>query len=539
MGQLSGNSCNIVTVFPLGLDCDSINASLPDSANGYLALYITGGTPPYNVSWSNGSQGTYLTNLTPGNYTATVTDYYGDFTATTTCSVGYESFYLEKFEKCSGGEIIYYVASTPSLFVPNKIYKLTTQTRCWESLGIEINTGQTYINAVAVKSAGPYLNCNLCQPTLPPIQIYRGPLCLTRVVHPATVIQTTYLSGNTINNYPSWTSNTQTIYYNTGTTRWTISGWTNPNAPYLQSPSTPPVGGWTIPGTVLGSINVQTGTCTTSSLNISVQTQNPACSTNTGSATITVFGGTPPYQYSLNNINFSSSNIFTNLTPGFKTVYVKDSSSPQNNGNQTFAIIPQQTFTNYSLNLNFVEQGPLSNTVNQTASFATFDKNSTFTISLSPQTQFSQPTTVQFDLLFDIATTAYTNSVNQPIITNNINVTGTTGTTVGSNTSTVPVTQTTPGIVICGGDIIITTYRITYTNCQLTDINASIGGTINQFISEVCSSNNFCVLKAYSDVTLSIRQISLTPLDCQGINTTIISRTTHAEKVGPVCPLSS
>ena len=111
MGQLSGNSCNIITILPLGLECDSINASTPQSTNGLIALFVTGGTSPYNVTWNNGSQGTLLTNLSPGNYTATVVDYYGDFTATTTCTVGYDTFYLEVLENCeTPNNNIYYLA---------------------------------------------------------------------------------------------------------------------------------------------------------------------------------------------------------------------------------------------------------------------------------------------------------------------------------------------------------------------------------------------------------------------------------------------
>ena len=94
MGLLSGNSCNIITILPLGLSCDSINASTPDATNGLIALFVTGGTPPYTINWDNGLQGSPITNLLPGDYVATVSDYYGDFTATTTCNVGYNSFYI-------------------------------------------------------------------------------------------------------------------------------------------------------------------------------------------------------------------------------------------------------------------------------------------------------------------------------------------------------------------------------------------------------------------------------------------------------------
>ena len=41
-------------------------------------------------------------------------------------------------------------------------------------------------------------------------------------------------------------------------------------------------------------------------------------------ATVSVIGGTAPYQYSLDNLTFQSSNIFTNVQRGLNTVYVKD-----------------------------------------------------------------------------------------------------------------------------------------------------------------------------------------------------------------------
>jgi len=544
MADLSGNSCNIVTLLPLGIDCDVINASTPDAANGYMAVLITGGTPPYNVYWDNGSQGTYITNLIPGNYTATVVDYYGDFSATTTCTVGYESFYLEKFQKCTliptpTPQYVYYIASTPSLFTVGKSYKLTTQTGCWNSLGLELNTGQTYVNSVAVKSSGPYNSCltcitdlNLPQPTQP----YNGPLCFTRFTHPATINQTTFNSGSTINNYLSWTAGTQTIYYNTGTTRWTISGWTTPNVPYLQNPNTPPVGTWTIPGAFISNINVTTGTCTTSPLQITVQTQNPACSTSYGSATVSVIGGTPPYVYSLDNINFTSSNFLTNLTAGPKTVYVKDSSPLQNSGSQTFSIVPLVNYTNYLLNVNFNTQGPLSNTPNQTASSASLTQNTTFNISLTPNTPFNQPTTVQFDLVFDVSTTAHTSTTTQPIITNTINVTSTTATTLNSPTTTTPTTTSSPRSGCVGAQIITSGYQITYPNCIITNTSASFSGSISQYIYEVCNTNSLCVLKGKSKITLQVKNISLSPLNCQGIDSTIITRTAIAEKTGPLCP---
>ena len=125
MSQLSGNSCSIITLLPLGVECESINASTPISANGLISIFITGGTPPYTTTWSNGSQGSYIFNLLPGSYTATTTDYYKDFTATTVCTVGSSSFYLDKFENCSNSsQYVYYLAKIPTTYVVNKIYNL-------------------------------------------------------------------------------------------------------------------------------------------------------------------------------------------------------------------------------------------------------------------------------------------------------------------------------------------------------------------------------------------------------------------------------
>lgn len=539
MADLSGNSCNIITILPLGIDCDVINASTPDASNGYMAILITGGTPPYTTTWSNGANTTYLTNLSPGNYTATVVDYYGDFSATTTCTVGYDSYYLEQFENCSSlGQYIYYLADTTSLFIPNQVYKLTTQTGCWESLGTTLYTGQTHYNSVALSSSGPYATCLICQPPTPTPVYYNGPLCLTKFIFPSTYEQTTFYSGATINNYPSWSSNTQTIYYNTGTTKWTVSGWAGANVPFLQNTSIPPIGNWTYPGAFASTIIVATGTCTSPALNLTVLPQMPSCSTNNGSATILVTGGVPPYQYSLNNIIYSTSNIFTNLTPGLKTIYVKDNGTPQNTSSQNFTITPLQTYTNYLLNLNFVEQNPTVNTIQQAANSSTYSKSATWTLGLGPNIPFVNPTTVKFDITFDVSTTAYTNSTDVPVITNTINVSGVNGTFVPGPVSTTPITQTVTRPSCSGGNIITSTYRTSYLNCTMSNTTQTISGLINQNIYEVCNNNSFCLLRAYSNITMTVKKISMTPLNCQGIDSTVISRTTSAVNFGPLCPVN-
>jgi hypothetical protein len=74
-----------VTILPLGATCNLTQPTPENIYSGILDLVITGGTPPYTVTWSPGGNGQTLFNQGPGIYTATVTDLWKDFTAVTTC----------------------------------------------------------------------------------------------------------------------------------------------------------------------------------------------------------------------------------------------------------------------------------------------------------------------------------------------------------------------------------------------------------------------------------------------------------------------
>src|SRR5213079_1238973 len=46
--------------------------------NGAASIAVNGGTPPYNYNWSSGGGNvTAVSNLAPGNYSATITDFAG------------------------------------------------------------------------------------------------------------------------------------------------------------------------------------------------------------------------------------------------------------------------------------------------------------------------------------------------------------------------------------------------------------------------------------------------------------------------------
>ena len=77
------NDCDVITLFPLGVECSGINPTGPDTLDGKLFLKITGGTSPYNITWEGGQKTPYLFNLGGGFYNVTVVDYWGDYSAIT------------------------------------------------------------------------------------------------------------------------------------------------------------------------------------------------------------------------------------------------------------------------------------------------------------------------------------------------------------------------------------------------------------------------------------------------------------------------
>ncbi len=70
------------------------------------------------------------------------------------------------------------------------------------------------------------------------------------------------------------------------------------------------------------------GSCNGPALNVSVASQtNVLCFGNTGLVTVSVTGGNPGYQYSIDGTNFQSSSTFNGLTAGSYTVTVKDNAA--------------------------------------------------------------------------------------------------------------------------------------------------------------------------------------------------------------------
>jgi hypothetical protein len=442
MPGYSANTCDIITLYPLGVTCSTISAFTPFTVDGVASLIITGGTPPYSVTWENGSQTQFLAGVAAGDYTATVTDYYGDFTATTTCTVPYSTFYLEEFYDCNDfNSKLYYVANLENQTQTGVTFTLNSQLGCWISNGLILYSGQSYFNYNVITNSGPFLNCTDCLPITPQLENTSG-LCLTSKITtpglPPTVTTTQYqfLSGNTINGYPSWSSNTLTMYYNNSATQWMISGWTQTGIPLLQSTLSPPIGIWTYNGP--GTAIVTQGDCV-SSFDITTSTINPTCEgVSNGKIVVnSVVGGTSPYTYSINGITYQISNIFLGLADGTYTVYVKDLIG--NISTKLVTLSNQNPITNYQVTLNLVPPNP---TVTDTL----LSKECTYNWEVSVTPTLPSNREINFTIYHTSSFSGGTSAVSSPTLLYN----GTTGTTGGGQYLTSNITQTTNSLTGIG-----------------------------------------------------------------------------------------
>ena len=490
MVNYSSNTCNIITLFPLGIECQTINAYSPFTSDGSILLIITGGTPPYNITWENGSHTQNLVGVQSGDYSAVVTDYYGDFTATTTCTVGFDSFYLESFFDCSSpSNFIYYTADIENQITTGKTYTLASQLGCWVSNGLVEYTGQTFYPFTAIITSGPFINCTECLPVTPEFE-NTALLCLKSTIttfggFPIMVNTTNnqyqFYSANTLNGYPSWSSSTQTIYYNTNSLQWMVLGWPLSGQPVLQSNISPPIGIWSLNG-ANGTVNVLQGDCQN---NITINTvTSPSTCVNTTNGTLqvtSVNGGTPPYTYSLsNNVgSYQISPFFINLATGTYTVYAKDVLG--NIGSKIVQVQPQQSVTNYQVTLNFLPSNPVP-----TSTLGSSELNLNWVIQVQPPLPTNK--TLTFDIIHTTNISGGTNTTTSPIIVYNT----TTGQTGGGLylSSGITTTTNTSTSVFCNGTTNFTNFNTTASTRIYSAKITGPGTVTGQAFKKVTVSNS-------------------------------------------------
>lgn len=304
------NECNVITLFPLGVVC-SVTNPVVVSGFGTMSLFITGGTPPYSIIWSNGVvDTTTISSVTPGTYSAIVTDYYGDFTASTTCTI---------------------IGITPTP-TPTLTPTLTPS---------------------------------------PTAVAYTG-ICATFTLTNNQQYQYQFNYYTTVNGNPAWTASTYSSPITSGTGEilvlnystnygWTIQGLSADGYPSSNTTSIPPLSNWIMNGSSqISSLSMVTGNCPAYlPLNMSVVTSSATCDTTAdGTIAIQPYGGSGNYIYSINSgTTTGTTSYFYDLNPGVYTVYVKDV--------VTGLFITQNT-TVENLNQNVTTTLQLTQTTNQT-----------------------------------------------------------------------------------------------------------------------------------------------------------------------------
>ncbi len=286
------NDCNVFTLFPLGVECVTVNQpSSAISTDGILSINITGGTGPYTINWSNGQNTRTLGGLKQGSYEVVVTDFYGDFTSSTICSL---------------------VAPT---LTPTPTPTVT--------------------------------------PTRTPTPSYPN-LCLIMQSTTISGSPMQFIYSGIINNRPSWTSGSYVMSW-TGT-RWQVNGYTISGGILVSTTTSMiPTSNWTIVGSTLNPIpviSVIQGTCPpVNPLNFTVSLTNSDC-TNNGSIIVSATGGYPPYVYSKDGgTSFVTSPVFNNLAPQTYYLVVRDSSGTTINSTQVISPVSTVSIQTYDVSV--------------------------------------------------------------------------------------------------------------------------------------------------------------------------------------------
>lgn len=358
MSTLTINECGVQTILPLGVVCNVTDATSPLTMDGAIYLTITGGSVPYSVTWDNGSKSQNLYSVSAGTYTATVVDFYGDYTATTTCTIGTKEFYVDLFADCAN-EYNLYLTGLTDTYTEGAVYQLSANTGCFIYSGKTLNGENelTFDNIIE----GPFETCLECDPPIIP-PYFPDMLCLY-TENPYTTYQFEF--NGFYNGKPTYTgtslnSLSYTIEWVTGTTnQWQVMNKSG-NPLINQNDTYNPLGGWTLQGTQQVWTAVSGSCPTIPNLTATISANNLGCENECkGNAVITASGGVPPYQYLFDNGSYGPLPSKTSLCPGLHTYSVQDSVS--NIFTDSFQILKGGAVTTYTLSLSYKSSNTLTN----------------------------------------------------------------------------------------------------------------------------------------------------------------------------------
>lgn len=283
-----------------------------EGSTGDATANVVGGTPPYTYLWSNGATTPTVSNLPEGTYTVTVTDANG-------CTgVAQEDVdVIDDFEVMltpsnlicnndNSGRVL----ATPSGGTPPYTYQWSNGATSNEILGLPAGTYSLTVT-----------DANGCTAT--------GSITLTQP--PALIVN---LNDNDI------TCNGD----NDGSITSSVSGGTPPYAYNWNNGATIPNLSGLAPGTYILTVTDANGCTNTASatitqpdaINVNVSGQDLLCNgDNSGTATATASGGTPPYSYAWNT--GAATSMISNLPAGTYTVTVTDANGCDNTASVTIS----------------------------------------------------------------------------------------------------------------------------------------------------------------------------------------------------------
>jgi hypothetical protein len=507
MSEISGNTCSVLTILPLGVECYSINTTTPISNDGAIYLTITGGSIPYNINWSNGSKTNNIYNLIPGNYSVNVVDYYGDYSATTTCAVGSNSFYIKYFSSCTNNDEIYLTGLTENNYTEGNIYKFTNNTGCWIYSGETLWTGQTLTGDTQL--SGPFDTCLECNPPIV-IPDYPTNICL----YSTSGVFTSYpfVFYEFINDKPAYSgtsvdSSGFTINWEPKTTGsyWLLSGKTGQTLTNTNNTFTP-VGSWNLLGTQQ-TWNCISGSCPSAPvLDFTLTTNGETCQNECdGSLSIVTQGGVGGYLYSINGTIYQTTPIFDNLCAQQGTVYVKDSGDTIST--KTYIITAGQNRTTYKLSLETKQ-------VNIQTNYGTSVKTKLqYLVKVQPE--LPNGYSINIPLSVSVVSTEYkpgetTISYTPSLYSGNTLISPLSNTLVKTQNNIPPITS-----YRYPYPEIIRDYSITYDTVVLRN-NVSISGEIETTITKISESGSTCGCSAKKITNLSNLGKNFNWTNCSG-----------------------
>src|SRR6266403_2275050 len=287
------------------------NVACFGGSTGNVTVAGSGGTGPYTFSKDGvnfGGSGTF-SNLAAGSYTITIKDANGctttqPVTITQPASALGSSISSQTNVACFGG-------STGSVTVAGSG---GTSPYTFSKDGVNFGASGTFGSLAAGSYTITVKDANGCSTTQP-----------VTITQPASALGSSISSQTNVGCFGGSTGSV-TVAGSDGTSPYTyaIDGTTFANSGTFGSLA---AGSYTI--TVKdanGCTTTQPVTITqpASGLTASALATNPACSTGTGSITVTASGGTGTLSYSIDGTNFQASNVFNGLASGSYTITVKD-----------------------------------------------------------------------------------------------------------------------------------------------------------------------------------------------------------------------